>query len=403
MDMEPVHLAIRHRDLQELRNALNAGADVNARDRVGETALHLAARDGFAEAVALLIARGANVNVENDHGCSALRYAYNGYNGLCAKLLREAGADVRWLADPESASLLFAAMEGDGARVGAQVSAGVSVDVRASDGTTPLICAAGGCHLEVVRLLLELGADLSLEADVIESDQPGGRGDTALAVAASRGSREVVSLLLDHGADPNETYVDEWTPMTHAVFNCDHELARLLLDRGASVFGASEGRPSRGCPLAIASWMGCLECVRLLLDRGAGSRPLDLQDAYRATFIDNGANVRPLLLDAGVRIGLVEAIVQEDPRLVRKMIEEGADVNKVDAWGLTPLMHAAGHWEPSGEIVSLLLDLGADVHALSGSGKTALSMVQKGARATEVVRLLSTAAKTGRGGPPMIN
>jgi len=71
---------------------------------------------------------------------------------------------------------------------------GADPNVKNRDGKTPLHNAASEGHLEVVKLLLERGADPNVKDD---------DGNTPLHNAAWRGHLEVVKLLLEHGADPN--------------------------------------------------------------------------------------------------------------------------------------------------------------------------------------------------------
>src|SRR5438105_3577846 len=71
-----LHAAVRAGDLAEVREALAAGADVNARDTLGGTPLLDAAWSGNLEITNLLLARGADVNARHPEGGStALEYA----------------------------------------------------------------------------------------------------------------------------------------------------------------------------------------------------------------------------------------------------------------------------------------------------------------------------------------
>ncbi|HUF77648.1 MAG TPA: ankyrin repeat domain-containing protein, partial [Thermoanaerobaculia bacterium] len=99
---------------------------------------------------------------------------------------------------------------------------------------SPLIQAADAGYLEIVRLLVEAGADVDL---VVPGDE------NPLIRAAGSGHLEVVRLLLDRGADPNIRTFEApapWrpegevrTPLLQARRGGHDEVARLLLARGA--------------------------------------------------------------------------------------------------------------------------------------------------------------------------
>jgi ankyrin repeat protein len=82
-------------DVEGVRALLRAGADVDARDRHGQTALMLAAHDGHREVVEMLIAAGADLNVTAKYNLSALMLAIVAGHVPIARLLANAGADLR--------------------------------------------------------------------------------------------------------------------------------------------------------------------------------------------------------------------------------------------------------------------------------------------------------------------
>ena len=81
----------RAKDIEEL---IGLGADVNAKDRYGQTALMLAANRGYNIVVELLIEHGAELNVTAKYGLSAIMLAVIGGHVHVIRALAEAGADV---------------------------------------------------------------------------------------------------------------------------------------------------------------------------------------------------------------------------------------------------------------------------------------------------------------------
>ena len=86
--------AIKRGDVQDVRDRLNRGADVDARDRHGQTALMLAAHAGHREVVEALIAHRANLNTTAKYGLSALMLALVAGHAEVARLLALAGTDL---------------------------------------------------------------------------------------------------------------------------------------------------------------------------------------------------------------------------------------------------------------------------------------------------------------------
>lgn len=86
--------AIKSNDVQIVIDLIENGADVNALDRYGQTALMLAARAGFREIIETLISHQADLNTRSKFGLSALMIAIVAGHEEVAHLLVDAGADV---------------------------------------------------------------------------------------------------------------------------------------------------------------------------------------------------------------------------------------------------------------------------------------------------------------------
>jgi ankyrin repeat protein len=85
--------AVRRGEIECLRRLLAAGADINARDRYGQTALMIAARKGESSVVRFLLKNGAGLDYTAKYGLSAMMLAVIGGHADIVRALVEAGAD----------------------------------------------------------------------------------------------------------------------------------------------------------------------------------------------------------------------------------------------------------------------------------------------------------------------
>jgi ankyrin repeat protein len=142
-------------------------------------------------------------------------------------------ADALLEADPEL-GILEASAVGRPDRVRELLDADpAALESRTPEGFTPLGLAAFLSGPEVVRVLLDAGADADDDADNQFGVRP------VNAAAASR-DYESLKLLLDAGADPDAQQQGGFTPLHQAAHTDDVELARLLLDAGADRSIATE-------------------------------------------------------------------------------------------------------------------------------------------------------------------
>ncbi|MEX2466836.1 MAG: ankyrin repeat domain-containing protein [Gemmatimonadota bacterium] len=409
----PVADAAMRGDADRVEALLRSGADVNAAQGDGMTALHWAAYNGQADLVETLLLAGANTELVTRIGdYTPLHHAArNGFTDVVGSLVA-AGADVDAPTSTGAARPLhLAAASGRVAVVRALLEGGAQVDVREESWRqTPLMFAAAAGRTEAVRVLLEHGADPSLTTRVIdipameavdrtagqvrtelfdslraESDDPRNwRPDPSQVRAAVRAARDV-QRAQTVSADAPERRVDEdafvgytglvgtqggLTPLLHAVREGHAETALALLDGGADIDQQSAG--DRTSPLLMATINGHFDLALQLLDRGAdpnlvsraGATPLytalNTQWAPKARYPQQQAYQQQRASYLDVMESLLEAGADPDARLDQHLwyMSYTFDLLGIDAAGSTAFWRAA--YATDVDAMRLLVAHGAD-------------------------------------------
>ena len=252
--------AIRTSERKHVANLLEKNRQLaSARDKYGDTPLMQAATYGDAPLLKLLIDAGADVNAANPEGATALMRAAGDYDKVKLLLDHGASADARSKLG-RTPLLIAAAIPGNLKTVWLLLALGGQINEQDQAGDNCLTSAAKRGDTEMVKALLEAGAEPSVAsafgrsplmwaaeegnvdtlACLLQRDaakaQPG--LDFALSSATMRGPAAAVRMLLEHGANPNTpSPIAGYTPLMWAAYseNVSVETAKLLLERGADV------------------------------------------------------------------------------------------------------------------------------------------------------------------------
>ncbi|TDI43981.1 MAG: ankyrin repeat domain-containing protein [Acidobacteria bacterium] len=186
----PVADFATHGDRDAVRTLLQQGADVNAAQGDGMTALHWAAELGDAEMAEMLVYAGANVEAETRVGhYTPLHVACRNASAAVAEILLEAGSNVMARTMPAgSTPLHLAAASGSADIVRSLSSRGAEVNAKDHEWEqTPLIFASAQNRIAAIQALLEGGADPSIASKVIDLEE-----DRKLAEASENRQKKVL-------------------------------------------------------------------------------------------------------------------------------------------------------------------------------------------------------------------
>jgi ankyrin repeat protein len=276
-DPDSFYSAIRENNLPQLTALLGQKSGAAVADSRGITPLMYAAEIGSLDAMRLLIDRGADVNAQNAFGSTALMWSVS--DPAKVRLLLDHGAQVNTAAKSGRTVLIIAAFTNPSAEVVRLLLAkGAKVDVMDQRHVTPLNAATFGNDTATVRLLLDAGADIDTPDTFI--------GLTPLMNAAGNRNVEAVKLLMAKGANINAVSKTEglpkiqtgtvefggWTPLLMAAAFGPPEAAKALLDAGAKI-DSQDYRGFTPLMLAVGTDRYDRRMVNLVLSHGADLRP----------------------------------------------------------------------------------------------------------------------------------
>ncbi|MEX0837079.1 MAG: ankyrin repeat domain-containing protein [Gemmatimonadota bacterium] len=355
----PVADAAMQGDLARVEALIRQGADLDAAQGDGMTALHWAAEQGHTEMAARLIEAGASVSPTTRLGdYTPLHIAARGGHAAVVATLLEAGADAgARTSTGGSTPLHFAASTSSEGAVAALIAHGADVDAREDHwGQTPLMFAASAGRLATVEALLAAGADVSVMTGVVDM-----RERAAEDRAAGQLREEVLEEFQgDRVAGGGEGWMPSPTEVQAALLE-----TRNLSD--AEVGESLRTLRSAFTPPQVQADNPTQDAADAQAAAQDASLEVEEDDEYDNSY--------PALVGAqGGLTPLLHAVREGEAEIALRLIGAGADVNQLSGGDRTsPLLMAAmnGHFDMMFE----LIDRGADPNLPSHAGTTPLFAV----------------------------
>lgn len=341
--------------VEPIRLLLSNGIPVNAKNKKGLTPLQIVAHVGNVELAKLLLEHGANLHECSDYKSPLHIAMLKGCHELVHLFISE-GADIHRLYDGES--VLHYAIENESEKVlECACLKGANLNMKNEKGQT----AFGFAFLKSLqegsdalwKYMALKGADVN---QPMHQDVSGNHLQFSLSAAVVHGDATVFQYLVSHGGDIH-LKDSEGMSLIHLAAQFGRlEILHYLLEKGLSVNALSTAGYT---PMQKAMDTQQLEAIKVLLYHGA---IINSKDPMGQTILHYAA--------------------LSDLEGTKLCLEKGADVNVEDIDGDTPLMNAVANHET--EIVKLLLQHGASIHAQNKEGATAFSVCKN----AEIQKLL---------------
>ncbi|XP_016365820.1 serine/threonine-protein phosphatase 6 regulatory ankyrin repeat subunit C-like [Sinocyclocheilus rhinocerous] len=400
-----MHVAARHGALQMIRALIQEGGDVTWKSKVGENPLHVAVRHCHARVVeevlnsltnersrqeAELCVREGNQKSETPlHLAAELRSdaVHQPDEDTCIiKILMEHHADVTAVTRQSGETPLhYSARVGNTAVLQEMLSnvpsnqLQTAINKHAKNGWSPLLLAAEQGHTEVVKILLQSNA----RVDVFDEE-----GKAAIHLAAEQGHQDIVDILLAHKAFVNAKTKLGLTPLHLSAQSGSAQLVRLLVEtHQASVDVLSLRKQT---PLHLAAISGQLDVCSSLLNLKADITATDIrgQTPLHLAAENDHSEVVKLFLRQRPELAMLAnmegatcthmAAAKGSVAVIKELLlfNQGGPVTLNNkANGLCPLHLAAAGGHT--EVVKVLLDAGASVTEEDAEGMTAIHLAAK--------------------------
>lgn len=373
-ELDDSDIAEKTNNIEMVRECLQI-EHLNLQDINGKTILHHAAICGHKSIVKVLLDIDAGFQSKSQNRYFSLMYA------------------TFWNSIHRLKEFLYPESKEEKSQV-ALIKHNLNIDLKDENGCTALMYAAMHGHADIVRMLIDRGADIHTrnKPRLLLIDRTLPSTCTALDFSAINGHADIAQMLIDKGADINGT---DWyiSPLRHAASNGKKTIVEMLINARAEI-----KKHPQSLALNDAAWGGHTDIVEIFINKFNLEPTPALISAIKNTEKENTETVQ-ILLNAGANINssdasgstpLHYAVRYGHANIFQRLIDKNADVNYQDKSGFTPL-----HWAATSnnrQTVEILLNTGADVHLKSEYGETALTRAAMRGHANIVKMLIDKGA-----------
>jgi ankyrin repeat protein len=325
---------------------------IKARDGLGNTILHYAAQWKMDQHIPLIIDKGANIEAVNATGETPIFAAVKNNSPSTIRVLKSQGALIG-ARDILGNSCLHAAVRWNAPKAAEElIGLGIDINAHALNGKTPLHDAVRIGNVEIETLLINRKADLEVRD---------ANGNTPVMEAAIAGFTSTIERLVAKGADSGIRNSRGDTPLHIAVNMEQEDVAKLFLRWGASIHAKNS--------LGMTPFRIALQTSPKMVSTLLTKDRIALPD-------DDGFAPLHIAIQVGASIDTVKVI-----------IDQGGRIAAVDSEGRTPLRLAVDRnaWE----LAQFLIDKGADIFSLAADGKSPAGIVLS--KGNDAVRAFFTA------------
>jgi len=400
-------IAARQGSADIVRILIGAGANMDHEDPKGETAMIAAAKAGQGAVVRILMEdddrakRITRVEHTDNDGNTPLFLASSAGHAQTVEILARGGAILERSDTVGKTALQIAARKGHTEVVKSLVNAGANVNFENEDGSAPLCLALEAGHVATASILVHRFQKDTSSRTSIDSEKKckKSRNMTPLQIATMNGFEKLARLLVEKGAKVDERH-DSDTPLCLASLKGYGEIVTILTNHDADVDARCA---SQMTPLQIATVNGFEKLVRILVEKGAkvderhdGDTPLCLASLKGYSeivtiLIDHEADVNSRC--AYQMTPLHCASLFSHAKVARALIRKHADIEAADEKNVTPLIAAS--LSGSASIVKMLVVANANPLRTDRAGKTALYHATQRGYLSVVKELMSHVATPG--------
>ena len=368
--------AAQRGDVETVRSLLQSGADVNASQGDGMTALHWAAQGGNAALAEMLVYAGGNVNAGTRIGTYTPLHIASRLGSIgVAEILIDAGADVSAAASNSGARPIhLAAGAGSDAIIKALLEHGADIEARETSwGQTPLTFAAAGNRTDAIRVLLDAGADPNASARFVDTAE--------MAEADQAAERRLTEVLADF--KEREGGGADWQPtpsQVQAAIELAREIARKWPDVPSEDSADDEEEADEEEVVTEEAPSDEDDpSEEAAVEEHEEESPDEVEGEEEPETPDEDEQDRPMSYPQQVEgwgglTPLLHAVRQGHAEAALMLLEGGADIDQPSLGDqTTPLLMATlnGQWD----LAMILVERGADTNVASVAGATPLYTV----------------------------